>query len=117
MPGVTLAVALVSALTGQPVRGDAAMSGELTLAGTVEPVGGIREKVLGACRARLAAVILPSANAADVAKSFGDELPCGISVRYASTMSDPATLMPMTGDGPQIVIKGRREDWPAARGR
>ena len=86
--GVTLAVALVSALTGQPVRGDAAMSGELTLAGTVEPVGGIREKVLGACRARLAAVILPSANAADVAESFGDELPCGISVRYASTMSD-----------------------------
>ena len=49
--GVTLAVALVSALTGQPVRGDAAMSGELTLAGTVEPVGGILEKVLGACRA------------------------------------------------------------------
>ena len=56
--GVTLAVALVSALTGQPVRGDAAMSGELTLAGTVEPVGGILEKVLGACRSRLAAVIL-----------------------------------------------------------
>ena len=44
--------------------------------------------MLGACRARLAAVILPAANAADVAESFGDELPCGISVRYASTMSD-----------------------------
>ena len=38
------------------------MTGELTLAGTVEPVGGIREKVLGACRARMAAVVLPAAN-------------------------------------------------------
>ena len=45
--GVTLAVALVSALTGQPVRGDMAMTGELTLAGTVEPVAGIRQKILG----------------------------------------------------------------------
>ena len=43
--GVTLAVALVSALTGRSVRGDVAMTGELTLAGAVQPVAGIREKV------------------------------------------------------------------------
>ena len=49
----TLAVALVSALTGQVARVDVAMTGELTLAGTVEPVGGITAKVLGACRARV----------------------------------------------------------------
>ena len=49
--GVTLAVALVSALTGQVARGDVAMSGKLTLTGTVEPVGDITAKVLGACRA------------------------------------------------------------------
>ena len=53
------------------------MSGELTLAGTIEPVGGIQEKVLGAYRARMTTVLLPSGNEADVAESFGDELPGG----------------------------------------
>ena len=79
--GVTLAVAMVSALTGQVARADVAMTGELTLAGTVEPVGGITAKVLGACRARMTTVLLPSANAADVAESFGDELPGGAARR------------------------------------
>ena len=86
--GVALAAALVSALTGEPVRGGVAMTGELTLAGRVEAVGGIREKVLGACRARMAAVILPAANEAEVAESFGDGLPCGIDVRYVRTMEE-----------------------------
>ena len=86
--GVTLAAALVSVLTGKPTRRDVAMSGELTLAGTVERVAGIREKVLGACRAGMAAVVLPSANEADVADSFGDGLPCGIRVHYAKEMDD-----------------------------
>ena len=86
--GVALAVALVSALTGQASPADVAMSGELTLAGTVEPVGGIREKVLGACRARMTAVVLPRGNEADIAESFGDAPPGGIRVRYAQTMDD-----------------------------
>ena len=86
--GVALAAAVVSALTGQPVRGDAAMTGELTLSGTVEPVGGIRQKVLAACRAGMAEAVLPAANAADVAECFGRELPGGIRVRYARTMDD-----------------------------
>ena len=84
--GVTLAVAIVSTLTGQPARGDVAMTGELTLGGQVEPVAGIREKVLAACRAGMATVVLPAANEADVGESFPGELPPGISVRYASTM-------------------------------
>ena len=86
--GVALAVALVSALTGQQVRSDVAMTGELTLAGTVEPVAGIREKVLGACRAGMTAVILPSANEADIAESFGGELPCGITVHHVREMDE-----------------------------
>ena len=65
--GVTFAAALVSALAGQPVRGDVTMTGELTPTGMVEPVAGTREKVLAACRAGMAAVILPAANEADVA--------------------------------------------------
>jgi len=64
------------------------MTGELTLARTVEPVGGIREKVLGACRARMAAAVLPVANESDIAESFGGELPGGITVHYARTMDD-----------------------------
>ena len=86
--GVTLAVAVVSALSGQPVRGDVAMTGELTLAGRVEPVAGIREKVLAASRSGMTAVLLPAANAPDVVDSFGDELPGGITARYATTMDD-----------------------------
>ena len=86
--GVTLAVAVVSALTGRPVRRDVAMTGELTLGGQVEPVAGIREKVLAACRSGMATVVLPAANAPDVVDSFGDELPGGITARYATTMDD-----------------------------
>ena len=84
--GVTLAVAIVSTLTGQPVRGDVAMTGELTLGGQVEPVAGIREKVLAACRAGMATVVLPAANEPDVGESFPRGLPYGISVHYAETM-------------------------------
>ncbi len=111
--GVAVAVALVSALTGQPVRGDVATSGELTLAGTVEPVGGVRQKVLGACRARMAAVILPSANEADIAENFGDELPCGITARYVTTMDDVLKMVL-----PDVVAQPAA--WPpvhARRGR
>ena len=84
--GVTLAAAIVSTLTGQPVRGDVAMTGELTLGGQVEPVAGIREKVLAACRAGMATVVLPASNEADVGESFPRGLPYGISVHYAETM-------------------------------
>ena len=84
--GVTLAVAIVSTLTGQPVRGDVAMTGELTLGGQVEPVAGIRKKVLAACRAGMATVVLPAANEPDVRESFPRGLPYGISVHYAETM-------------------------------
>ena len=86
--GVTLAVAIVSTLTRQPVRGDVAMTGELTLGGQVEPVAGIREKVLAACRAGVATVVLPAANEADVGESFPGGLPSGISVRYANIMDE-----------------------------
>ena len=88
--GVTLAVALVSAVTGRPMRSGVAMSGELTLSGRVAPVAGIREKVIEAGRAGMTAVILPADNEPDVAESFGEGLPCGLSVRYAATMDDMA---------------------------
>jgi ATP-dependent Lon protease len=68
--GITLATALVSALSLRPVRKDVAMTGEITLRGNVLPVGGIKEKVLAARRARVTKIILPAQNRRDM-----DEVP------------------------------------------
>ncbi|MGE3508185.1 MAG: S16 family serine protease, partial [Vicinamibacterales bacterium] len=64
--GVTMATAIVSALRGQPVREDVAMSGEITLSGLVLPVGGIREKVLAARRFGIKTFVLPARNEPDL---------------------------------------------------
>ena len=68
--GITLATALVSALTGAAVKRDVAMTGEITLRGRVLPVGGVKEKILGAHRAGIRTVILPRKNEHDL-----DEVP------------------------------------------
>lgn len=64
--GVTMATALASSYVGQPVRSDTAMTGEISLAGLVLPVGGIKEKVLAAHRAGIRRIILPKANEKDL---------------------------------------------------
>src|ERR1700716_249264 len=68
--GITLATAMVSALSGRAVRKDVAMTGEITLRGNVLPVGGVKEKVLAARRARVSTIILPQLNHRDL-----DEVP------------------------------------------
>ena len=64
--GVTMATALVSALSGRPARHDLAMTGEITLSGRVLPIGGVKEKVLGAVRAGIREIALPKENVADL---------------------------------------------------
>ncbi len=64
--GVTMATALVSALSGRPVRHDIAMTGEITLRGQVLPIGGVKEKVLGAVRAGITKIVLPKKNEPDL---------------------------------------------------
>ncbi len=64
--GVTMATALVSALSGRAARNDVAMTGEITLSGRVLPIGGVKEKVLGAVRAGITTVVLPKQNESDL---------------------------------------------------
>ncbi|HLZ56563.1 MAG TPA: endopeptidase La [Ktedonosporobacter sp.] len=81
--GITIAIALISALTRRPVRGDIAMTGEVTLLGSVLPIGGLKEKVLAAQQANIAHVIIPAANKKDLA-----EIPLKIRQRILFTAVD-----------------------------
>ncbi|MFI5284049.1 MAG: endopeptidase La, partial [Candidatus Dormibacterales bacterium] len=71
--GVTVLTAIASILTGRPVREDVAMTGEITLRGRVLPIGGVKEKVLGAHRAELRRIVLPRRNEADL-----DDIPADL---------------------------------------
>jgi len=86
--GVTMVTALASALSGRPVRGDLAMTGEITLSGRVLPVGGIKEKVLAARRAGLHTVILPRQNEKHVNEDLTEQLRQGLTVHYVDEMDE-----------------------------
>jgi ATP-dependent Lon protease len=90
--GVTMVTALVSELTQRPVRGDLAMTGEITLSGKVLPVGGIKEKVLAARRQGLREVILPRQNEKSVREDIGEELRHDMKIHLVSTIEEVLEL-------------------------
>ena len=90
--GVTIATALVSELTGRPIRGDIAMTGEITLSGKVLPVGGIKEKVLAARRVGVRRVILPRQNEKSVLEDIGEDLRKDLTIHLVSTIDEVIDL-------------------------
>jgi ATP-dependent Lon protease len=85
--GVTMATALVSLISGKPVRADVGMTGEITLRGQVLPVGGIKEKVLAAHRAGLKTVILPKRNESDL-EDLPEEVRKAMKFKFVETVDD-----------------------------
>jgi ATP-dependent Lon protease len=90
--GVTMATSLASELTQRPVRGDIAMTGELTLSGRVLPVGGIKEKVLAARRVGIREVILPRQNEKNVKEDLSEELKKDLTIHFVQTVDEVLLL-------------------------
>lgn len=92
--GVTMATAMISAITEIPVRADVAMTGEITLRGRVLPIGGLKEKLLAARNAGIKTVFVPIKNKPDV-EEISAEIKKGLEICFAETMSDilPGTLV------------------------
>ena len=90
--GVTMVSALASELTGRPVRGDLAMTGEITLSGRVLPVGGIKEKVLAARRVGIREIIIPRQNEKNIKEDLTEELRSELKIHYVSHIEEVLAL-------------------------
>ncbi|HTP27745.1 MAG TPA: endopeptidase La, partial [Anaeromyxobacteraceae bacterium] len=89
--GVTMATALVSALSKRPARHDIAMTGEVTLRGRVLPIGGVKEKVLGAVRAGISNIILPKENAPDL-EDLPEDVRRSLEIHLVEELGDVLSL-------------------------
>jgi ATP-dependent Lon protease len=116
--GTTMATALVSAMSGRPVRKDVAMTGEITLRGRVLPIGGVKEKVLGAHRAGITNIILPKDNEADM-EDIPEDVRSQLTFHCVSTLDEvfDIALLPMpTAHGPaEKTLMEEEEEAAAAR--
>lgn len=102
--GIAIATALISAATGQPVNKDVAMTGEITLRGRVLPIGGLKEKALGALRAGIRTIIVPEKNKKDVS-----EIPNTVKRKIKFiTVTDMEQVLP-------IALPDMKKPKPAAR--
>ncbi len=107
--GVAMAVAIISVLTGVPVRKDLAMTGEITLRGRVLPIGGLKEKLLAALRSGIKTVLIPAENAKDLAE-VPENVKAGLEIVPVATV-DEVLFRALTG--PLTPIEWREEDAPA----
>jgi ATP-dependent Lon protease len=101
--GIAIATAIVSALTGIPVRGDVAMTGEITLRGRVLPIGGLKEKSVAAHRNRVGHVLIPQQNVRDL-DDIPEEVRSAVSFHPVRTMDEVL----------QLALEGRDAATPAA---
>ena len=116
--GVTMVTALASELSGRTVRGDLAMTGEITLSGRVLPVGGVKEKVLAARRVGLREVILPRQNEKNVKEDFSDDLRREITIHLVTSIDEVLALalnpLPVA-EGPKTLAAVAAETADASR--
>lgn len=84
--GITMATAMLSAVTDHPVDAKTAMTGEVTLRGRVLPIGGLKEKVLAAKMARIKKVLVPEKNRPDI-EELSEEITEGLDIVYVKAMS------------------------------
>ncbi len=107
--GVTMSTALVSAMSGRPVRKDVAMTGEITLRGRVLPIGGLKEKVLGAHRAGITTIVLPKANEADI-EDIPQEVRDQLTFRPVETLDEVFSIALLPAHKPVGTHKTEMEE-------
>jgi ATP-dependent Lon protease len=110
--GVAMAVAIVSVLTGVPIRKDLAMTGEITLRGRVLPIGGLKEKLLAALRSGIKTVLIPQENAKDLV-DVPENVKSGLEIIPVATVDD-VLLRALTG--PLTPIEWHEEEQPIRPG-
>jgi ATP-dependent Lon protease len=89
--GIAMATAVVSALSRRPARHDLAMTGEITLSGRVLPIGGVKEKVLGAVRAGITTILLPKENEPDL-EDLSEDVRSKLTVHAVATLGEALAL-------------------------
>ena len=112
--GIAIATGVISALTGVPIRGDVAMTGEITLRGRVLPIGGLKEKAVAAHRNKVSDVIIPYGNTRDV-DELPEEVKAAVRFHPVKTM-DEVLAIAMRGDSLRKAAE-RREARLARRSR
>ena len=114
--GIAMVTALVSLLTGRPVRPRVAMTGVISLSGIVLPIGGVKEKVLGAKRAGIREVILPSENEPNVLEDLQPEMLEGVQIHFVRTVEEALEIALGKFEKPVRPITGgpHGEDRPIA---
>ena len=113
--GITMATAIISRLTGVPVKKDVAMTGEITLRGRVLPIGGLKEKLLAAHRAGIFECILPQDNQKDVAE-VPENLRSAMKLHFVESMDDVLNVA-LAGDLEDLrqrVAAGQALDLPTS---